>query len=525
MKIATVEQMRAMDHFASEQLGIPEEILMENAGLAAASLLKDKIGITGKKFVILCGGGNNGGDGFVVARKIHSDGGLVKVFLLSDPDKYQGAAQKNYEMLAPLSISVQIIAEAGELYHDLAHCNAIVDAMLGTGLDRNVSGLYAAVIAMINRKGKTVFSLDIPSGINGNTGEIMGAAVQARYTITFGLPKIGNFLYPGFAMGGELYLSHISFPPSLYEQNELLIHVNDFVSLPPRDPDGYKGSMGDALIIAGSSAYMGAPFFAAMSFLKAGGGYARLAVSAGIAPFIAQKGSELVLLPQKETPAGTIAYANKEALFDQANKADCVIIGPGLSLHFETQQLICELAETIETPIIIDGDGLTAVAAKPDFLHRRQGKTILTPHLGEMSALTGQSIPAIRENRIAILQETSRNYNALIVLKGGHSLIGNPARQVYVNLSGNSGMATAGSGDVLTGIIGAMCSRKLSLEEGVRKGVFLHGLAGDLAAAALGEDGMTAQDILDFLPLALKQDRQGYEEKVWQKLYGGAEVV
>ena len=525
MRIATVEQMRAMDHFASEQLHIPGEILMENAGLAAASLLKGKIGIAGKKVVLLCGGGNNGGDGFVVARKIHSDGGQAKVFLLSDPDKYQGPARKNYEMLAHLSIPVQTVAKAEELSRDLGHCDVIVDALLGTGLDRNVSGLYAEVIAMVNEKGKTILSLDIPSGINGNTGEIMGTAVHAHYTITFGLPKIGNFLYPGFTMGGELYVSHISFPPSLYEQSELLMRVNDFVNLPPRDPDGYKGSMGDALIIAGAATYVGAPFFAAMSFLKAGGGYARLAVPAGIAPFIAQKGSELVLLPQKETSAGTIACTNKEKLCEQANQADCVIIGPGLSLHFETQQLICELVEEIKVPLIIDGDALTAVAAKRDFLRRRQGKTILTPHLGEMSALTGQPVSAIRENRIAILQEAARDYNALIVLKGGHSLIGNPAWQVYVNLSGNSGMATAGSGDVLTGVIGAMCSQKLPLEEGVRKGVFLHGLAGDLAAAALGEDGMTAQDILDFLPLALKQDRHGPTDKVWQKLYGGAEVI
>jgi NAD(P)H-hydrate epimerase len=283
--------------------------------------------------------------------------------------------------------------------------------------------------------------------------------------------------------------------------------------------------MGDALIIAGASAYMGAPFFAAMSFLKGGGGYARLAVPVGIAQFIAQKGSELVLLPQKETTAGSIAYENKEMLCEQANKADCVIIGPGLSLDLETQQLVCELVEAIKAPLIIDGDGLTAVAAKPDLLRRRQGKTILTPHLGEMSALTGQSIPTIKKNRITILQEAARDYNAIIVLKGGHSLIGNPARQVYVNLSGNSGMATAGSGDVLTGIIGSMCSQKLSLEEGVRKGVFLHGLAGDLAAAALGEDGMTAQDILDFLPLALKEDHHGPTGKAWQKLYGGGEVI
>ena len=525
MRIATVEQMRAMDHFASEQLHINEKILMENAGLAAAFLLKEKIGITGKKIVILCGGGNNGGDGFVVARKIHSGGGQVKVFLLSDPDKYQGAARKNYEMLTHLSIPVQIITKTDDLFYDLAHCDGIVDALLGTGLDRNVSGLYAETIAMVNGQGKTVLSLDIPSGVNGNTGEIMGTAIQAHYTITFGLPKIGNFFYPGFALGGELYVSHISFPPSLYEQDELLIRVNDFVNIPPRDPDGYKGSMGDALIIAGSSSYMGAPFFAAMSFLKAGGGYARLAVPASIAPFIAQKGSELVLLPQKETATGTIAYENKEKLCEQANQADCVIIGPGLSLHFETQQLICELVEAIKVPLIIDGDGLTAVAAKRDFLRRRQGKTILTPHLGEMSALTGQSVSAIKENMIAILQEAARDYNALIVLKGGHSLIGNPAWQVYVNLSGNSGMATAGSGDILTGVIGAMCSRKLPLEEGIRKGVFLHGLAGDLAAAALGEDGMTAQDILDFLPLALKQDRRGATNKNWRKRYEGAEVV
>ena len=509
MKIASVNEMRFMDRYAIEKLGIAEEILMENAGIAAVNVLQNKIGIRDKKFVIFCGSGNNGGDGLVVARLLHSNGGRVKVFLISDGGKYQGAAKTNFAIIARLPIEVIRLEGATATKRDVAHCDVVIDAILGTGLDRPVAGLAADVIALVNKSNKKVLSLDIPSGVNGNTGAVMGAAVKADYTVTFGLPKIGNMLYPGYELGGELFVSHISFPPSLTEGSNLKIATNDYVALPERPAEAYKGSTGDVLFIAGAANYYGAPYFASMSFLKSGGGYARLAAPSGVVPVVAKRGREIVYLPQEETAAGSIAFKNKRKLLDAAAKVDMVVIGPGLSLQEETVKLVKELALEIKTPLLIDGDGLTAIAENTGILSSRKSPTILTPHLGEMTRLTGVSAAEISANKIAVLRETTERLKATIILKGAHSLIGTCGGNVYINLSGNAGMATAGSGDVLTGCIAAMCGLGLKPDDAARKGVFLHGYAGDLAATKKGADGITARDIMEFLPQSLKHDRAG----------------
>ena len=278
---------------------------------------------------------------------------------------------------------------------------------------------------------------------------------------------------------------------------------------PKRPAEAYKGSMGDVLFIAGAANYYGAPYFAAMSFLKSGGGYARLAAPRSIVPVVAKRGREIVYLPQEETAAGSIAFKNKKGLLEAAAKVDMVVIGPGLSLQEETVKLVKELAVAIKVPLLIDGDGLTAIAENTGILSRRKAATILTPHMGEMARLTGKSAEEISGNKIAVLRETTERLKATIILKGAHSLIGTSGGNVYINLSGNAGMATAGSGDVLTGCIAAMYGMGLKPDEAVRKGVFLHGYAGDLAAAKKGADGITARDIMEFLPQALKHDRAG----------------
>ncbi len=509
MKIASTDEMRLMDRYAIEKLGIAEEILMENAGIAAVDVLRNKTGIRDKRFVIFCGSGNNGGDGLVVARLLHSGGGRVKIFLLGDAGRYREAAKTNMAIIARLPIEVVKLEGAAAAKKDVAHSDVVIDAIFGTGLDRPVAGLAAEVIALINRSKKKVLSLDIPSGINGNTGEVMEIAVKADYTVTFGLPKIGNMLYPGYEYGGELFVSHISFPPSLTEGNDLKIATNDYVALPGRPVEAYKGSIGDVLFIAGAANYYGAPYFAAMSFLKSGGGYARLAAPRCAVPVIAKRGREIVYLPQEETAAGSIALKNKRKLLEAAAKVDMVVIGPGLSLQEETVKLVKELAVAIKVPLLIDGDGLTAIAENIGILSRRKSPTILTPHMGEMSRLTGVPAAEISRNKIAVLWETTEKLKATIILKGAHSLIGARGGNVYINFSGNAGMATAGSGDVLTGCIAAMYGLGLKPDEAARKGVFLHGYAGDLAAAKKGADGITAKDIMESLPQALKHDRSG----------------
>jgi hydroxyethylthiazole kinase-like uncharacterized protein yjeF len=509
MKIASVEEMRFMDHFAIEKLGIAEEILMENAGLAAINVLQNKIGIKGRKFVIFCGTGNNGGDGLVVARLIHSQGGHVKVFLMGDKNKFRGAAQTNIAIIEKLFIEVFELGNAAAAKKDVVHCDMIIDAIFGTGLDRPVAGLAVDIIVLANKSRKKVLSLDIPSGVNGNTGQILGVAVKADYTTTFGLPKIGNMLYPGYELGGELFVSHISFPPSLTENNDLQIATNDYVALSKRQVEAYKGSVGDVLFIAGAVGYYGAPYFAAMSFLKSGGGYARLAAPQSMIGKLAVKGREIVYLPQEETAAGSIAMKSKRGLLEAAAKVDMVVIGPGLSLQGETVRLVKELAEAIKVPLLIDGDGLTVIAENPEILRSRKAATILTPHLGEMARLTERPVAEIDVNKIAVLREATEKLKATIVLKGAHSLIGTQKGSVYINLSGNPGMATAGSGDVLTGCIAAMYGLGLKPEEAARKAVFLHGYAGDLVAVKKGADGITARNIMEFLPQALKNDRAG----------------
>ena len=524
MKVSRVAQMRSLDQYAIEKLAIPEEILMENAGEASYFVIMDKFGIKDKKFVIICGIGNNGGDGFVIARKIHSNGGNVKVFILGDVNKYKGAAKKNIDIISRLQIEIRHVESVDSIKSDVLHCNAIVDAIFGTGLTRNVEGLYRDVIRLINKSRKKVFSVDIPSGINGDTGEIMGSAVKANYTVTFGLPKIGNMLFPGHEHCGKLYVSHISFPPSLYNQDSIKVEINNYIKLPPKDKIAHKGDFGDVLFIAGASSYFGAPYFSALSFLKTGGGYSRLAAPISLTPFIANKGSEIVFIPQKETDSGSISLKNRDALLELSEKMDMVVIGPGLSLNEETQQLTRELAKKIEKPLLIDGDGITAISKDLDTIKERKEPTILTPHLGEMSRITKMSVSDLDKNKIDILQSTSKELNSIIVLKGAHSLIGYPDGKVYINMSGNPGMASAGSGDVLTGTIAAMFGLGLSIEDAVRKGVFIHGFSGDLAAKDLGEDGITAQDILDYLPLAMKIDREGFNETL-KVVYKGAIVI
>ncbi|GIV79712.1 MAG: bifunctional NAD(P)H-hydrate repair enzyme Nnr [Litorilinea sp.] len=515
MKVSTVAEMRAMDRAAIEEYGIPELLLMENAGLAACQVIERRMEIAGHTFAIFCGVGNNGGDGLVVARQLHARGGRLHVFILGDPDRYQGAAAVNYQAARRLGLEVVRLEQADGAVPALATCDAVVDALLGTGLTRDVTGLYAAVIAHINASGKPVFSIDIPSGVNGDTGQVMGVAVQATATITFGLPKVGNLLYPGYGLGGELWVSHISFPPALYDRAELPIAIHTPLSLPPRPPDGHKGTFGQALFIAGAANYYGAPYYAAASFLRAGGGYARLAAPAPVVPHIAAVGNEIVFLPQAATDAGSLAYGNKEELLELCGRMDFVVMGPGLSLHEETQQLVRELALAIDRPLLLDGDGITAVAhGLADEGYRaafRQAPAprIFTPHLGEMARLTGLSTAQLLADRIQRLQHACADLNAIIVLKGAHSLVGYPDGRVFINTSGNSGMATAGSGDVLTGTIAAMAGLGLPVDEAVRQGVFVHGLAGDLAAQAMGEDGMTARDVLAHLPQAVRLCRQG----------------
>jgi len=524
IKVAKVDEMKDLDRRATEEFGIAQDLLMENAGQAVYFVMLQELEIENRKFVVLCGGGNNGGDGLVVARKICSNGGEAKVFLLGDETKFRGAAKRNFEIVSQMPIEISKVDSIESIIYEVIDSDAIVDAIFGTGLVREVSGVYKDVIQLINENQSVVFSVDIPSGINGDTGEVMGVAVEADYTVTFGLPKLGNILYPGYEHCGKLYISHISFPPNLYNSDSIKVAINNPVELPERARDTHKGNYGKALFIAGSPRYLGAPYFSALSFLKAGGGLSYLATPKSISPFLANRGSEVVFLPQKETTSGSIALEGKVELLESSQMVDMVVMGPGLSLARETQELVRELTPNINKPLLIDGDGITAIAQDLEKIKKRKAPTILTPHLGEMSRITKMEISEIDKNKVDVLQRTARELNAIIVLKGAHSLIGYPDETVFINVSGNSGMATAGSGDALTGTIAAMYGLGLTLEDAVRMGVFIHGFSGDVAAVDKGEDGITAQDILDYLPETMKLYRDKFVE-ISENLYESIFVV
>ncbi|MCD6566075.1 MAG: NAD(P)H-hydrate dehydratase [Bacteroidales bacterium] len=514
MKISYVNEMRNLDQLAIEKYGITQEILMENAGQAAYFTILKEFGVKNKNFVFFCGVGNNGGDGLVVARKIYSNGGMVTVFILGDCSKFQGASKQNFNIVNKLQIKMIDLQDVSSALETVKESDAIIDAIFGTGLDREVKGEYKDVINMINASHKTVFSIDIPSGIHGDTGQVMGTAVKADYTTTFGLPKTGNLLYPGFDHVGKLYVTHISFPPVMQDSDQLKIATNDIESILTRSKDTHKGNYGKVLFIAGSSNYLGAPYFAALSFLKAGGGLSYLATPANLVASIGNKGSEIVFIPLKNTSSGSISLENKQELLQFSENADMVVIGPGLSLNEETQTLVRELSAEIRKPLLVDGDGITAVANDWECIKKREAPTILTPHLGEMSRIAKQKIDNILKNKIGVLQSTAQELNATIVLKGAHSLIGYPDKRVFINLSGNPGMATAGSGDVLTGTIAAMYGLGFSINNSVRMGVFLHGFAGDLAAKNKGEDGLISSDIMDQLPASMKAYREEFNSTI-----------
>ena len=510
MRISTVEEMRNLDSEAVERFGIPEEILMENAGNSVYFVILKEIGIRNKKFTVVSGTGNNGGDGFVVARKLYSQGGSVKVFVFGNMEKIRGVSKRNLEILESMNLDIYFNQEI-EIFKDAVRdSDVIVDALLGTGISRKITGILRDVIDTINKSGNTIVSVDIPSGVNGDTGEIMGISVKADYTVTFGLPKVGNILYPGFSSNGKLFLSHISFPPTLYEKETIKIFINEVAPLPERKKDGHKGDFGDTLFIAGSRFYLGAPLFSSLSFLKSGGGYSRLATVKSIINSISCGASEVVFIPLEETDEGSISIKNLNKLINISKKVDFVVIGPGLSLNQETQEFVRKFVKVVEKPVLIDGDGLTAISKDLKILLERKSPTVLTPHPGEMSRLVSIPKDEILKNRINILRDFTKKFNSIVVLKGAHSLIGYPDGRIFINTSGNSGMATPGSGDVLSGIIPAMYGIGFNIEEAVRMGGFIHGFSGDLIGEVIGEDGITARDIMNHIPEAMKRLRDDF---------------
>lgn len=511
MKIVTVSQMQALDRRAIEEAGIPGTQLMERAGTGVVAEIERRFGpVRGKTVMVLCGKGNNGGDGFVVARGLKRKGARIHVVLLSHAKdlardaavmyrRFIGSAGKS--SVAPYSDdAVRARLAAGDL---------VIDALLGTGLSSDVAGSYRAAIDLMNRSGKPIVAVDIPSGLHAETGAVLGSAVRATVTVTFGLPKLGLYAGAGIDHAGDVRIVDIGIPARFVDEVEsrevLLSAQGAAAALPVRRLSAHKGTFGHAGIVAGSVGKTGAAALAAQAALRVGAGLVTVATPTSVNDVLEAKLLEAMTLPLPETSARTLGRASAEAILSFMQTRTAVALGPGLSTHPETAELVQSLLPQLDRPTVLDADALNAVAGRSALLSRCKIHPILTPHPGEMGRLDGnRSTQAIQEDRIGTARRFAREHNCFVVLKGARSVVARPDGLVAVNPTGNPGMATAGTGDVLTGMVVGLLAQGLDTWDAACSAVYLHGLAGDLAAEQLGQAGLLARNLLAQIPHALK---------------------
>jgi len=511
LPVFTAEEMRRLDRRAIAELGIPGATLMENAGAGAAREIRAAFGpLRNKKVVVLCGKGNNGGDGFVVARHLARGGASVRVFLVGAAREVKGdAGAKLSELRRARGARLTEVTredEFEEAERALAKCDLVVDALLGTGLTGPAEGSMARAIRAINASGRPVVALDLPSGLSADAGALLGPTVAARLTTTFAGLKRGLLLYPGAAQAGEVRVVPIGIPPAEVsrEISVFLLEPSDIRPLfPRRPPDAHKGSFGHLLVVAGSVGKTGAAAMAGRAGLRSGAGLVTIACPASQQPVVAALGMEPMTETLPETHSQSLALKAKDRLLDLAARVEAVALGPGISLDQETLSLARELVAEVPRPMVVDADGLSALAGHLDLLRRAPAPRCLTPHPGEMARMLGITAAEVQADRIETVRAFCRRYGAFVALKGARTVIGDPAGRIYLNPTGNPGMASGGSGDVLTGMVGAFLSRGMGPAEALEAAVYLHGLAGDLARDAKGEEGLIAGDILEAIPAAI----------------------
>jgi len=511
MKIVTAEEMKKLDRKATTDYAIPSLLLMENAARGLVDQIEKRLGCAaGKRVVILAGRGNNGGDGIAAARHLRMRGARVIVYLLSPIEKVAGDAKSSLDIWMQTGGVLHVVGSFrwNHLTQELSESDWVIDALLGTGLSHPVEGDYAKAITLINRAGRTVVSVDIPSGISADTGELLGFAVKADYTFTMALPKWGHFLQEGLEHRGELAVIDIGFPPALIEAAKIsvaLITPEEMAGFPPPRPRGaHKGTAGHLLVIAGSFGKKGAALMTALAALRCGTGLVTIALPKSIDLATADL-MEVMTLPLPETSEGTLSLAAEKMLLQATQGKDAVAIGPGLSQNEETQRLIQTLIAEVSLPMVVDADGLNALAGDLSALKRRKGPLIMTPHPGEMSRLIGKRTDLIQRERFTVAAEFAEKWGAVMVLKGAHTVVASPDGFVRVNQTGNPGMATAGTGDALTGMIAAWLAQGAAPVDAATWGVALHGTAGDLAAAEVGEISLITSDLIEKIPEAIQR--------------------
>ncbi|RDV83254.1 NAD(P)H-hydrate dehydratase [Ammonifex thiophilus] len=521
MRLVTAAEMREIDRRAMEEYGIPSIVLMENAGRWVAQVVASRLGrVAGKRVVVLCGRGNNGGDGLVAARHLWQQGAQVKVFLAAEPESLRGDALTNatiwrrlgqdfYPLLSPTGPQAFKLA--------IARADAVIDALYGTGFRGELPPEIRPVVEALNASGRFVVAVDIPSGLEADTGQVRGVAVVAHVTVTFGLPKLGLVLEPGVRYVGELLVADISLPLPLIAGNGpgRYYLTGEMVRswLPSRPPTAHKGNFGHVLVVGGSRGMIGAACLTAAAAMRAGAGLVTLAVPRSWQEIAAAKLTEVMTLGLPETPEGQLSCAAWESLKPLLPRFTVCALGPGLGRHPETVELVKRMVAEIDLPLVLDADGINAFAGEAHLLKRRSSPLILTPHPGEMARLLGVKAAELADKRVEVAERAAREWEAVVVLKGARTVVAAPDGYTGINSTGNPGMATGGTGDVLTGVIAALWAQGLDPFRAAAAGVYLHGLAGDLAAEEKGEAGLVAGDLLEKLPLAWRHTAATEEAK------------
>ena len=524
MKVVTAAEMRQIDQDTIEGIGIPGIVLMETAGSAIVRAIEQHYP-TSQRVGILVGKGNNGGDGLVIARQLAHAGRDVHLFLVSPPDSFTGEAETNLQIAKRLTASfrnLQVAPKGGlriatiltdtALTSDasIADCELLVDAIFGTGLRGTVRGSIATVIKTINNLSTPILSVDLPSGLDANTGHPLGTCVRAERTVTIGLPKRGLLVHPGAEFAGKLEVVDIGFPEQVVDAQGIKVNWTTTAQasqwVPPRPPASHKGTYGRVLVVAGSTGMTGAAALASEAALRVGAGLVTLATPRHLNPILEGLLPEVMTLPLPETDAGSLSVSATSTIFEFAEKTKSVLaMGPGLSQHPDTVALVHQLVrenreQKLGRRMVIDADGLNALSQAPEVISLLDSEAVLTPHPGEMSRLTSTSVPNLEADRIGTAQQFAGEYNLTLVFKGAPTVTGLPNGDVWINSTGNSGMATGGMGDVLTGMIAGLMAQGRSSETAAVLGVYIHGLAGDIAADALGMHGLIASDVLKAVP-------------------------
>jgi ADP-dependent NAD(P)H-hydrate dehydratase / NAD(P)H-hydrate epimerase len=508
MKVVSGQVMQLMDQRAIKEFGIAGLDLMENAGRACADAITESFGEgAGRQALVVAGKGNNGGDGYVIARILSQRGWDTPVLLLAHPSEIAGDAAVNLALLDKGSLVLPPVG--AELPISIFRsATLIVDALLGTGVRSEVTGAFRQAIEMINAAGKPVIAVDIPSGVDAGSGRVLGAAVRADLTVSFALAKVGNVVHPGAGLCGRLVVADIGMPPEVVAQAE----GDQFVDLPcarglfrPRGALAHKGTSGHCLVIAGSTGKSGAAAMAANSVLRAGGGLVTLAVPAALNPILEGKTTEVMTLPVGSPGDWHFKAGSLPMLLREARSRDVVALGPGIGGAPSTAYLVQSLIASLPNPLVLDADGLNAVAADPELLLlRRDRVTLLTPHPGEMARLAGCSIAEVEGDRIGMARQFASHFQVYLILKGARSIIAAPDGRIAINGSGNPGMASGGMGDVLTGVVASLLGQGYPPFDACQLGAFVHGHAADLLLGRLGPQGMSATDVQEALPEALK---------------------